>query len=418
MVYWLTLYARRNEMMFYSSLPSFSPRFRRRLALALLLCTVVPGGLVAGPSAQAQEQLAPSSVIDAGAKIHITVAGEPDLSNDYAVDSAGNVTLLYVNQVHVGGQTAPQASKTLARALAKFYRNPQVVVTQISAGGISVELTGAVSGQGTRVVRSDARLNDVLQQAGPGLDADLAKVQVTHGQTGQAHTTDAVNYLSFLNTQDATGNPLLRNGDVIYVPRRDAVPILVVVRGEVAKPGREQVPAKSTVYDALQAAGGLVQDANRQGIYLQHANTAQQSLLNYDAMLRNQTDAASNPLLLDGDILVVKAANVPNVYTITGSVRNPSQFPLNTPNFTLADAIGQAGGLGDRPQLKEITIIRKPGSGRVQTVKLDASDPTVQGNTIIQPGDNINIPQGKAGTKIDALTGIGILVSIFGILRR
>lgn len=409
-------------MMSYSSLPFARPRFRRSLTLALMLWAVVPGGFappVQAQLAQAQQaQLAPSSVIDAGAKVHITVAGEPDLSNDYTVDNAGNVTLLYVNQVHLGGLTPARASQTLARALSKFYRNPQVVVTQISAGGISVELTGAVSGQGTRLVRSDARLNDVMQQAGPGLDADLAKVQVTHGQTGQAHTTDTVNYLLFLNTQAATGNPLLRNGDVVYVPRRDAVPIQVVVRGEVAKPGREQVPAKSTLYDALQAAGGLVQDANRQGIYLQHANTAQQSLLNYDAVLRNQTDAAVNPLLLDGDIIVVKAANVPNVYTITGSVRNPAQFPLNTPNFTLADAIGQAGGLGDRPKLKEVTIIRKPGNGRVQTVKLDATDPTVQGNTIIQPGDNIDIPQGKPGTKIDALTGIGILISIFGILRR
>jgi len=51
-------------------------------------------------------------------------------------------------------------------------------------------------------------------------------------------------------------------------------------------------------------------------------------------------------------------------------------------------------------------------------VKLDASDPNVQGNTIIQPGDNINIPQGSPRTKIDALTGLGVLISIFGILHR
>ncbi len=403
-------------MMPFLSLPIFGPRFRRSLALVLMLWAAGSGGL--SPARAQQQQLAPASVIDAGAKIHITVAGEPDLSSDYTVDNAGNVTLLYVNQVHLGGQTPARAAQTLAHALAKYYRNPQVVVTQLSAGGISIELTGAVSGQGTRVVRSDSRLNDVMQQAGPGLDADLAKVQVTHGQIGETHTTQTVNFLSFLNTQDTLGNPLLRNGDVIYVPRRDAVPIQIVVRGEVAKPGRVQVAAKSTVYDALQAAGGLVQDANRQGIYLQHANTTQQALLNYDSVLRNQTDAAINPVLLDGDILVVKAANVPNVYTITGAVRNGAQYPLTTPNFTLADAIGQAGGLGDRPKLKEITIIRKPAVGRVQTVKLDASDPTVQGNTIIQPGDNINIPQGTAGTRIDPLTGIGILISIFGILHR
>ena len=401
-------------MLFCSSLS----HSRRLLTLSLVLWGVLMATLSLAPIARAQEQMAPASVLDAGAKIHVTVAGEPDLSNDYVVDTAGNITLLYVNQVHIAGQTPAQAAQTVAKALAKYYRNPQVVVTQISAGGITVELTGAISGQGTRVVRSDSRLNDVLQQAGPGLDADLTKIQVTHGLQGQAHTTDSINYLSFLNTQDAVGNPALQNGDVVYVPRRDAVPIQVVIRGEVVKPGRVQVPAKSTVYDALQAAGGLAQDANRKGIYLQHANTAAQTPLDYDALLRNQTDLRVNPVLLDSDIIVVKAGDVPNVYTITGAVRNPAQFPLNTPGFTLADAIGAAGGLSDRPKMKEITIIRKPGNGRVQTVKLDATDPTVQGNTIIQPGDNINIPQGAPPTRYDAITLIGLAATLYGVFGR
>ena len=116
--------------------------------------------------------------------------------------------------------------------------------------------------------------------------------------------------------------------------------------------------------------------------------------------------------------MIVKAAATSNVYTITGAVRQPGEYALTTPNFTLADALGKAGGLSDRPKLKELTIIRTPPGGRAQTIKLDASDTQVQGNTLVQPGDNINIPQGSPGTRYDPLTIVGVLVSVFAIFRR
>lgn len=358
-----------------------------------------------------------AQTLDVGSKVHVTVAGEPDVSGDYTVDQTGNISLLYVNQVHVGGLTTAQAATKLASKeyLGKYYRNPQVVVTLLSAGGITVEVTGAVASQGAHLVRSDTRLNDVMQQAGPALDADLTKVQITHGIPGAAHTTDTVDYLSFLNNQTVMGNPALADGDVIFVPRKDNVQILVTVRGEVAKPGRISVPSKTTVYDAIQTAGGLLQDADRRGVVLQHANTTDQIPIDYDTAIRQQDNAQANPVLLDGDIVIVKAAATSNVYTITGAVRQPGEYPLTTPNFTLADAIGKAGGLGDRPKMKELTIIRTPPNGRAQTIKLDASDTQIQGNTLVQPGDNINIPQGSPGTHYDPLSILGVLVSIFAV---
>ncbi len=361
-----------------------------------------------------------SQTLDVGSKVHVTVAGEPDVSGDYTVDQTGNISLLYVNQVHVGGLTTAQAAARLASNdyLGKYYRNPQVVVTLVSAGGITVEVTGAVATQGAHLVRSDTRLNDVMQQAGPALDADLTKVQITHGIPGGSHTTDAVDYLSFLNTQAATGNPALADGDVIFVPRKDSVQILVSVRGEVAKPGRISVPGKTTVYDAIQAAGGLLQDADRAGVVLQHANTTDHIPINYDTAIRQQDNVQANPVLLDGDIVIVTAAATSNVYTITGAVRQPGEQSLTTPNFTLADAIGKAGGLSDRPKLKDMTIIRTPPGGRAQVIKLDASDPTIRGNTLVQPGDNINIPQGSPGTRYDPLTIVGALVGIISIFAR
>lgn len=384
------------------------PRNLRWLLCALSLLMAVPLFAQAPP-------------LEPGSTVHVTVAGEPDLSANYTIDPAGNISMLYVNQVHIGGLTTDDAAKKLASKdyLGKYYRNPQVVVTLISTGGIAVEVTGAVATQGTHgPLRADSHLNDVLQQSGPALDADLTKVQITHGLPGGKHTTDMVDYLSFLNSQDAAGNPLLHDGDVIFVPRKENVQILVSVRGEVAKPGRLSIAPSATVYDALQAAGGLLTDADRKGIVIQHANTTDQIPFNFEAASHAQNDAKINPVLLDGDSIIVKAAETSNVYTITGAVRQPGEYPLTTPNFTLADALGKAGGLGDRPKLKDLTIIRTSASGHADTLKLDASDPQVQGNTLVMPGDNINIPQGSPGTHYDPLTVIGVLVSIFAIFRR
>lgn len=362
-----------------------------------------------------------AQTLDVGAKVHVTVAGEPDVSGDYAVDGSGDITMLYVNQVHVAGLTPADAAQKLASKdyLAKFYRNPQVVVTLLSAGGISVEVDGAVAAQGPRVnIRSDSRLNDVMQQAGPGLDADLSGIKITHGTPGQAHTTDSVNYLSFLNSQDVTGNPALKDGDVIYVPRKENVQILITVRGEVVKPGRVSVAANTTLYDAIQAAGGPLVTADRRGIGVQHANTTSLTTLDYDAAMQNPTSAQANPVLLDGDTVIVKAAETPNVFTLTGAVRQPGEQPLTTPNLSLATAIGKAGGLADRAKLKEVTITRTPPGGKAQTIKLDASDPTVQASTLVEAGDNIDIPQGSPGTHYDPLTVVSVLVGIFSVFGR
>lgn len=383
-------------------------------AWLVLLCLTA---LVSTRAASAQT----AQTLDAGAKIHVTVAGETDVSGDYTVDTAGNIQMLYVNQVHVAGLTTAQASSLLAskRQLGKYIKNPQVVVTLLSAGGINVEVTGAVATQGPRLVRSDARLNDVLQQAGPSLDADLGKVQITHGGPGEtAHPQDTVNYSAFLNSQDSAGNPILRNNDVVFVPRKETQPINVSVRGQVAKPGRAVVPAKTTVYDAIQAAGGLLVDADRKGIAVQHANTTDQIAFDYDLALRQLDNAQTNPVLQDGDAVIVNAAPISNVYAITGAVRNPSEYPLPNTATSLEDAIGRAGGLSDRPKLKELTITRKVGKGGAETIKRDFSNPTDRARFAVLPGDSIYIPQGSPSRTIDPLTAISVLVGIFSVFRR
>ena len=363
-----------------------------------------------------------SSLIDANAKLHIVVANEAQLTGDYTVDADGNITMLYINQVHVQGLTPAQAAALIrgeaasggkkATGLTQFYVSPQVVVSITDQGGIGIDVTGLVTAPKHYVVRSDAHLNDVLQDAVPALNADLSKIELTRGTDKQT-----VDYRAYLDNKVAAGNPALHDGDVVNVASHDPLPIFINIQGQVGKPGRFAVPANTTAYTALQTAGGPTVTANMSGIFIKHfgAGPDEKIAFNNQQAGLNPTDATLNPVLLDGDTIIVPAATVSQTYTITGpGVRSPAEYALtNGQPITLAEAIGKAGGLSDRAKISEVQIIRT--SPTQQTIKLNATDPKVQGTYLVQAGDNITINQGNAPSKVDPFSVASILIAIYGI---
>jgi polysaccharide export outer membrane protein len=67
--------------------------------------------------------------IGAGDRLAIKVVGEADLTGDYIVDSAGNISLPYVHTAAVAGLTTLEVEKLLASRLRKGYlRDPNVSV--------------------------------------------------------------------------------------------------------------------------------------------------------------------------------------------------------------------------------------------------------------------------------------------------
>ncbi len=369
-----------------------------------------------------------AAVIDANAKLHIVVANEAQLTGDYTVDNAGNITMLYINQVHVQGLTPAQAAAAIrgqaasqgqaATGLSKFYVSPQVVVSIADAGGIGVDVTGLVSAPRHYTLPSTARLNDILVQAVPALNSDLSKVVITRGDTKAQET---INYRAYLDNKVADGNPLLRNGDSVNVSSSEPLPIFVNVQGQVAKPGRFQVPATTTAYTALQAAGGPTVAANMTGVLLKHFGMTSTVPLNITAAGENPADPSVNPVLLDGDTIIVPEAPITSTYTITGpGVRNPAEYPLpNGVPITLASAIGKAGGLSDRAQIKAIQVIRvDPKTSASTTIKLDATNPSVQGSFLVRAGDNISIGQGGPPSRVDIFQILGIAIAIISIVHH
>lgn len=401
---------------------SFGPRRFLAAAAWVLLALLV----FAAPRAGQAQGAVP---LDIYSVVHVTVANEPELTGDYTVDGSGNISMLYVNTVKVQGLTLPQARTLITDRLRKYYKNPQVLVTMVSPGGIGVDVTGTVTSPKHYVLRSDAHLNDLLIQAVPALNADINHVEIAHGGPGQAKSTETVNYLSYLNDKVGAGNPPLHDFDVVNVPqKKDAQPIQINVQGQVAKPGRIAVPINTTAYAALQDAGDLTPTADRERISIKHSGQTEETPLQYAQAREHLDDVSVNPVLLDGDTIIVNALPIPttvgpngvpvptNTYTLTGpGIHNQAEYKLDGPSVSLESAIARAGGLSDRAKVDQIQITRSTVSGKTSLLKLDARDPEKRRNFQVLPGDNIDIGQGSQPQHIDPFQLIGLGLALFGI---
>lgn len=347
--------------------------------------------------------------------LHVEVVGQSDLTNDYQVDNAGDITMPYVGRIHVAGTQTDQVAPIITKKLNTIYNDVTVIVTRRSIGGIAVTMTGALGKQGTVVVRRDARLNDVIQEAGPLSDADLGHVTITRGLPGNPKTTLNIDYNSFLGSNNPDGNPPLRDGDVIYVPHKTPVTISVSITGDVANPARYDLPAGSTFFDLVSRAGGLTPRADRNNIYIQPLATLNHTPVNYDQASENPENPTDNPILQDGDKVVVPELPNQPTFSITGGVINPGVKPLQG-TVTLSDAIGDAQGVAPHAHLDQTQITRRTPNG-AEVIKVDAKDPKVAGDFMVQPDDNIYIPPGSGPMQVNPFEVIGLLITAYAVFH-
>lgn len=103
---------------------------------------------------------------------------------------------------------------------------------------------------------------------------------------------------------DTGQNILLRQGDVLTIPRRSLVSVYAL--GEVASPGRQLVPTGQKVLDLLNAAGGVTSAADLGGSRIMRLVEDQPTPVSVDlGRLLDGSDAEQNRVLEDGDVLYV-----------------------------------------------------------------------------------------------------------------
>ncbi len=214
--------------------------------------------------------------VGVGDVLSITVWDHPELSPaaggqasaaeaGIPVRADGTIFYPYVRDVQVAGRDVADIQRELTTRLAEFIPDPQVAVKVAAFNSQKVVISGEVAKPGTlKVTNIPLTLVEAVTQSG-GLTADANGREVRITRAGY---TNYVDLESFLRHGKRQGNPVLRGGDVVYIP--DLGNNVAYVLGQVMEPGTVDLGQDGlSLTDALALKGGLDEsEANARGIFV------------------------------------------------------------------------------------------------------------------------------------------------------
>ncbi len=237
----------------------------------------------------------------------------------------GDITLPLIGAIAAGGRTPAQLEDEIrGRLQGKYMHDPQVSVFVLEHPSQRISVFGSVKNGGVYPLTSRLRLADALAMAG-GLTDDGDHVvyltrQVPPGPVAQHQSPVTASRadgpapsgaaavgeivvpidLSALTSGSEELNVLLQAGDVIHVPRAGSY----YVAGEVARPGSYFLKSKTTLYQALAAAGDVKERADWDDIRLYRTKPdGQQEVLTFS--LNEFQKGQVSPEVRQNDVIVV-----------------------------------------------------------------------------------------------------------------
>lgn len=220
----------------------------------------------------------------------------------FQVGSDGTITYPYIGSVRASGRPVEQIRADISQRLATFIPDPQVEVRIAAYNAQAVVVSGEVRTPNRQPLTSVAlTLIEAINAAGGFTEhADPRIVSVQRG--GRVYHVDVQGFLSGGLTQN---NPVLRNGDVVSVPRRRAEEAYLL--GEVARPDVIDLSLEPiTLTQAITRRGGLQQPrADARGVLVFRAAGARTRVFQLDASSPAGLLLGTRFVLEPGDVVYV-----------------------------------------------------------------------------------------------------------------
>jgi protein involved in polysaccharide export with SLBB domain len=215
-----------------------------------------------------------------------------------------------------------------------------------------ISVTGAVRDPGEHVTNGVTRLKDAIALAGGiSADAETADAQVFRREPdGKLKVLSASLAKAFAG--DETNNLLLQPKDRIFIQRNlaNADPAVVLIQGEVARPGKYPLGREMTATDLVRLAGGLKRGADTDRADLARYLDAAGSSGDHRTLEIAKAMAGvpgADAVLHDGDVLTIRQTagfkDLGSVITVKGEVVHPGTFGIRE-GERLSSVLARAGG--------------------------------------------------------------------------
>lgn len=283
----------------------------------------------------------PGYILNVGDAVSIAMTGSVEGSVERTIDTNGRIFLPRVGSIRLAGLRYGDLRDAVERAIGIKYRNFTVTVGIRNLRGIRVYVAGFANNPGAYTVSSLSTLvNAVLAAGGPAAGGSFRSVKLYRNN----QLVSDYDLYQLLLRGDRTGDAVLQNEDVLFIPPQGAQ---VAVSGSVNTEAVFELKSDETLENVLQFAGGpnTLSDQARLLLYRQS---------NYDSVgvvEVARADAAARPAA-GGDIVqVVSAGSLQRsrdkqsvVVRIEGEVNAPGTYYV-PPNTPLSKVLARAGGL-------------------------------------------------------------------------
>lgn len=195
-----------------------------------------PGGIPATGMAQPgqgympQERMAmvdPDKKLSAGDQVTVEIMEDREGGLPRVVTATGDLDVPPLGRVKVSGRTASQAAAEIKQLLEKDYYYHATVrlnidrVSPVQVRQGIVYLSGEVRVIGPQELVAGEPLtlcNAILKAGGVGEWGNPKKVKLMRQKDGKTQTTE-VNYKAIIESGDVSKDPILQDGDRIFVPK-------------------------------------------------------------------------------------------------------------------------------------------------------------------------------------------------------
>lgn len=279
-------------MMFTLHTSSFNTvRVLRHVLLALF--TLISSTMGWAQAAEPQRDY--NYILGAGDVVRVNVYQNQDLTLEVRISENGAISYPLLGQVRIGGMSVPQAEKAISDGLrnGNFVKQPQVSVMVVQVRGHQASVLGMVTRPGRYPLeQAGMRMSELLAIAGGIAQGGSDQVTLSGMRDGRPLRV-VIDVPSLFSAAGKTNDPVIANGDTIYVDRMP----MVFIYGEVQRPGALRLERDMTVIQALATGGGLTQRGTEKGLRIHRRNASGQVEIVQPGM---------NDLLKDGDVIYLK----------------------------------------------------------------------------------------------------------------
>lgn len=295
------------------------------------------------------------------------------------IGNDGSISVSDLGPVYLAGMKLSTAESFLKEQLSRIYSglagNYPDTYLRLSIGkikGVSVNVSGEVATPGVYSIPSLATIPSVIFMAG-GVQEKGSVRNIALFRHGR-RIADFDLY-DFLFKGRFNENLRLQDGDVINV---EAYHNVVSVEGAVMRPMRYEMKEGESVSDLLSYADGFSLEAQRSEVHVYRRGVLGNKGYNVP-----ESDF-SNFRLMDGDRVSIRtySANDVNSVTITGPVKYPGSYAIESNTRDVASLIDVAGGLLDGAYLRRGQIKRLDADRLPSFVTFNLSD-VLSGKTVV-----------------------------------